>query len=130
MKRIAEFKELLGKTIVKIEGAEKDNNEIIFICLDKSKYVMYHEQDCCENVFIEDVCGDVKNLIGFPILLAEETTNSDESPLDNDKWDDSYTWTYYRFATVKGFVTIRWYGTSNGYYSERVDFICDESEDT
>lgn len=128
MRRTAKFKELLGKTIVEIEGAEKDNDKIIFICLDKSKYVMYHEQNCCETVFIEDVCGDVKNLIGSPILLAEETTNADEPPID--KWDDSYTWTFYRLATVKGYVTVRWYGTSNGYYSESVDFICNESEDT
>ena len=128
MKRYAEIKELLGKTIVKIKGAEKDNDEIIFVCLDKSKYVMYHEQDCSETVFIEDVCGDVKNLVGSPILLAEETTNSDGTRLD--ECDESFTWTFYRLATVKGYVTIRWCGTSNGYYSESVDFVCYESEDT
>lgn len=116
-----EVSELLGKTLVAITGADEGNNEIIFECSDGSKYRMYHEQDCCESVLIEDICGYIKSLVGNPLTMAEDISNTMDIPAV-DEWVDSCTWTWYKFATVKGYVTIRWYGESNGYYSERVDF--------
>lgn len=116
-----EVSELLGKTLVAITGADEGNNEIIFECSDGSKYRMYHERDCCESVLIEDICGYVNSLIGNPLTMAEDISNIMGNPAV-DEWTDSCTWTWYKFATVKGYVTIRWYGESNGYYSESVDF--------
>ena len=116
---------LKGKILkdIKIEGTES----ILFIDKDDIEYEMFHDYDCCENVYIEDICGDINNLIGSKIIMAEEVINRDLSPLN--KFDESYTWTFYKFATVKGYVTIRWYGESNGYYSERVDFVINDEEE-
>ena len=81
---------------------------------------MYHDQYCCESVFVTNVIGDVEDLIGSPILVCEESCDS--SSYLRDELVYSYTWTFYKFATRKGWVDIRWYGTSNGYYSESVSF--------
>lgn len=117
----ASISDLVGKTLVCVRGAEKGGDEIIFTCSDGTIYLMYHEQVCCESVTIEDICGDVSRLLNTPILKAEDISSQcEEGPLGY--YDDSYTWTWYHLATVKGYVTIRWYGESNGYYSESVDF--------
>lgn len=118
------FNKLLGKTLSKIE-VNNIKNEIIFVTNYNEKYKLYHEGECCEKVYIEDICGDLKNLIGSPILLSEEITNHID-PAKDKKNDDSWTWTFYKLATVNGYVTIRWYGTSNGNYSEKVDFETQE----
>jgi hypothetical protein len=84
---------------------------------DKVRYVLYHEQDCCELVVVEDIIGDLEDLENLPLLIAREDTNAEGEELPNS---DSYTWTFYNFATFKGYVTIRFLGESNGYYSEDV----------
>ena len=111
------FSTLLGKTLTAVERTGDDS--IDFTASDGSKYSMYHCEDCCESVTIEDIAGELSSLVGSPILRAEESTN-----FDNPKpKEESHTWTFYKLATVNGWVDIRWYGSSNGYYSESVDFV-------
>lgn len=112
--------DIIGKTFVSV--VNKDDEEILFTDTDGVKYYMFHEQDCCEGVSIDDICGDLQDLVDSPIVTARENT-SDKNPTGVTKeYQDSFTWTFYDFATMKGSVTIRWYGESNGYYSESVDF--------
>ena len=119
-----DFSQLLGKTLVDIQGAEVGNDEIIFTCSDGTKYQMFHLQNCCENVYIEDICGDMNCLLNRPITMAEDISDecSEMKPVNRHR-DMSYTCTWYKLGTRKGYVTIRWYGESNGYYSENVDFM-------
>jgi erythromycin esterase-like protein len=123
----ADIKDLIGKTLVNVEN--KDFTQIVFTCEDGTKYTMYHDQDCCESVTVEDIVGDLKDLIGAPILRAEEISNYEpNNPEDVKRTQEANdwghcTWTYYKFATIKGYVDIRWFGESNGYYSESVDFM-------
>ena len=120
--RTAQFAELKGKTFASVAGCEKDSDCIIFTCTDGTTYELYHEQECCEDVHVNDVVGNVEDLIGTEILVADEVS-SDEFVSTQPVYDfHSETWTFYKLATVKGYVDIRWYGTSNGYYSESVAF--------
>ena len=127
--------EFEGKTILRIlQNGNEDASTFIggdtlyFEMTDGTAYLMYHSQDCCEHVSIEDIIGDLDDLIGEPLFMAEEVS---EDASTNEDYG-SATWTFYKFATIKGYVTIRWYGSSNGYYSEsvQIDRIDTEKEDT
>lgn len=130
------FNILEGKTINKVDGLTEGSDDVLFHMSDGQSYHMYHEQDCCESVSIEDINGDVEDLIGQRVLLAYENHRDDkappEDPDEKDYYcDESETWTFYRIQTPKGLVVIRWLGQSNGYYSESVDFrlvVAEEDE--
>ncbi len=109
--------DLKGKIIDKILIGD---DVITFIC-DNIVYLMYHVEDCCESVTVDDIVGDINDLIGSEIIRAEESTSNTDEPSEKIEVDDSYTWTYYKIATKKGYVDIKWFGTSNGYYSEVVE---------
>lgn len=114
------FEELNGKTLSNV--VNNANEEIIFSTVDGERYKLYHPQDCCESVTVEDICGDLDDLIGSPLVEAEEVTSNENPGGEERDYQDSFTWTFYKLRTAKGCVTIRWYGESNGYYSESVYF--------
>lgn len=104
---------MVGKIVLKVEQTD---DTMLFFLYDKTGVKFYHQQGCCESVAIEDVNGDVNDLIGHPLLVAEERVSA-----GTDTDYESSTWTFYTFRSVGGSVDVRWFGVSNGYYSERVD---------
>jgi hypothetical protein len=111
---------LMHRTITNLQ--QNGYHELLFTMDNGDRYIMYHSQDCCEYVRIEDINGDLNDLVGSPVLQAEVVSGETQDSWEEDERQDSYTWTFYKFATIKGSVTLRWLGESNGYYSERVDF--------
>jgi len=105
--------EMLNQTFTSVRSDE----ESVTFENDKVRYTLYHQQDCCESVVVEEIIGDLDDLENLPLLIAREDTNAEGEELPNS---ESYTWTFYNFATYKGYVTIRFLGESNGYYSEDV----------
>ena len=113
--------DIIGETIVDIIGGQGDR-ELTLRMANGYDIVLYHEQECCEYVYLYDVAGNLEDLIGSPLVQAEESTSDGGEPINA-----SLTWTFYKFATAKGYVTLRWLGESNGYYSESVDIRIEPS---
>lgn len=113
---------LMGKTIADIQGLKKDSECVQIHFTDGSYLSMYHDQDCCESVTLEDFDNDAETLIGSTMLKVEECVSNENDEEFNPlaDYDYSYTWTFYTIFTSKGIMKLRWYGTSNGYYSEDV----------
>jgi hypothetical protein len=113
---------LVGKVVVEASS----DDEAIKLILDGGEHIhLVHQQDCCEDVYLDDVCGDLQDLVGSPLLVAEEVegeTSAMEGSGDYDT-EDSYTWTFYKLDTAKGGIVARWFGSSNGYYSESVSVV-------
>ena len=86
------FAVLKGLTIKSIIGASAGSEEILIETECGKTFKMHHEQDCCECVSIDSVVGDISDLIGVPILLAEESEG--ELPPKNEfgYTDESCTW--------------------------------------
>lgn len=124
----------VGQRIVKVETQSNKSydpdrvDRIYFYCESGDVYEMYHNQDCCEDVHLEEGKEDLDKLLGEEILTAEVSTNCDG--LDGIHYEKEL-WTYYKFTTAKGYIDLRWFGASNGYYAVDVNisqlrYSCDE----
>jgi hypothetical protein len=87
------------------------------------RYKIYHDQDCCEDVKIDETQegdGDLVTLVGNRIDEVTLEEESDQEPRPSE-YADSWTRTKITFRINSETVVSRWIGESNGYYSESVD---------
>ena len=111
----SDISRMVGLTMISV--INENDARLIFTSTDGRRFEFHYVPDCCASCVIEDVCGDLSDLVGSPLVEADEVSNY-EGPVP--EYAESYTWTFYRFSTVKGTVTVRWFGESHGYYSESV----------
>ena len=115
--------ELFAKQIKSITGLE-EHSEKVTITFEGGSYIeQYHDQDCCESVTINQVDGNPDKFIGaIAHELIEKVLYKDDMSADQlPEYTESLTATFYTLKTSKGYLDWRWYGESNGYYSESVE---------
>jgi hypothetical protein len=116
-RRHVEFSDLVGEVLDAVD-IDKEENQILLTTRSGRKFLIYHEQDCCETVAMHWQDGSFDKLIGKPIVEARDfAVDTGESEIDYD----SQTTTTLVFRVDDQTVISRWIGDSNGYYSESVD---------
>ena len=111
---------ILGQVIKRIAITD-DKQSIFFFMQNGDLWEMTHDQECCEVVEIDDIEGEIYEIRYSTLTQAEEVINDNPEGYEDDSYY-SHTWTFYKFANSNGYVTIKWHGKSNGYYSETVSF--------
>ena len=141
---------MVGLTPTKVERSSDifndyfySNEKIIFHFDDDVTLVLTHEQSCCEDVTLEDVVGDLNDLVGHPLLVSELRTTYEAEEArglgDLEEYElnegdvecikrtfadaEAYEWAFYEFRNIKSSVTLRYVGESTGYYSTDVNFF-------
>ena len=108
--------------IKSVTGLEEESDVVVLSFEDGATITMQHHQDCCEMVYLEDfeVSGVSDDMSGAT-LHSWHVDSSSIRPSKDAKSEDCDEWTFYNVRTSKGSLWMRWFGTSNGYYSTDVD---------
>ena len=117
-KEIKSLNDLVGLTIKSVSGCHK-GSDTFTIEFENGYSIVFHYPYTYSNVEIDDVNGDVQGMVGNELLGIECVTNV---PVDPETAVEYKQWTFYKFKTIDGYVDVKWYGSSNGYYSVSVNW--------
>lgn len=113
------MQKMIGQTINEVSGMH-EGSQLVTIKSVEGGTLTLSDPGEYSTVEIAQVDGDPLDLLGLPLLMCEEVSNDEPEATEEQQFNsDSFTWTFIKFATPAGYVTLRWYGSSNGYYSER-----------
>lgn len=112
------IEDLVGETLAYID-ADDQGEEVMLTTQSGRRIRIFHNQDCCETVRVEDTQGNWHDLIGRVIIEATEDVRPQGDP--PPEYPDSWTRTTLTFKVDGATVISKWIGESNGYYSESVD---------
>lgn len=123
---MSDLEKIIGATILEVVGCERESECVSFVT-DRGTLRLLHRQNCCERVYLEDANGDIADLIGGVVSVAEERSNQ-----KGERGECRTKYTFYSIRTTKGDLDLRWIGKDNGWYSVSVDAEWEEivSEDT
>lgn len=110
-----DLERIIGATIQEVTGCEHESECVTFVT-DRGTLRLLHRQNCCENVRLEDANGDIADLIGGVVSVAEERSNQ-----EGERGEYRTKYTFYTIRTTKGDLDLRWIGRDNGYYGVSVD---------
>lgn len=105
---------IVGSTFKSVKvGPGNEPNHVVFITEDGRQFEMYHEQDCCEYVYLKKIKGSVDSLIGRKVTKAS---------VDYVHRGEGTETEFAIQVEKRGTVKFIWLGISNGYYSETASF--------
>lgn len=105
-----------GTTIERIIH-EDVKSPYIYLVTDKGVFKI-HPADYMADTHLADGGEDLQDLIGQKIIEFSERSNQTMKNPGQD--EDTQTWTFYNIRTLKSTVSLRFYSTCNGYYSEDI----------
>ena len=110
---------IAGRKVLAVSGTQHLSEEVRIMVEDTGVLTFKHEPDCCEKVvLVVDDKDDFFGLKGATIIGLELAESGVKREVKDEFVGDSETWTFLRLCTSQGPYTFRFYGSSNGYYSE------------
>ena len=64
-----QFEDLKGKTLIEVKNV--DDEELVFVLDGGVQCKFHHYQDCCERVWIEDINGNLDDLMIWNVILTD-----------------------------------------------------------
>ena len=110
---------IAGRKVLAVSGTQHLSEKVRILVEGAGVLTFEHQPDCCEKVYlVVDDKDDFVGLRGATVIYLELAESGVKRVIKDEYGDSTETWTFLRLCTSQGPYTFRFYGSSNGYYSE------------